>query len=146
MDKRWNNEKANKALELYNQGYSLQGISKILGGSRQSIYDLLIRREGYKPRKKKPAKAQYFNGRKYTERSNGYYLSTTKPRTLMHRDVWEHQNGKIPNEHDIHHKDHNKANNDINNLELLSKQEHARKYSSGHNQYTPKEDKWHGTA
>jgi hypothetical protein len=138
MDKRRNDKKGSKAVELYREGYSISEIANILGGTRQSIHDLLIRRDGYIPRKKGPAKAQYFNGRKYTERSNGYYLATTKPRTLMHRDVWEYKNGKIPDNHDIHHIDRDRSNNSLSNLVLLSKQEHARMFNTGKNQYSKK--------
>ena len=43
--------------------------------------------------------------------------------------------GKIKKNYDIHHIDHNKANNNINNLELYSKTEHASKFATGNNQY-----------
>lgn len=41
-----------------------------------------------------------------------------------HRIVWENYNGKIPKGYVVHHKDGNRQNNDINNLELLSKLDH----------------------
>ena len=37
----------------------------------------------------------------------------------LHRAVWEHHNGKIPNGYHVHHKDGDRNNNDISNLELL---------------------------
>lgn len=57
----------------------------------------------------------------------------------MHRDVWEFDNGEIPQGYDVHHIDRDRSNNNIDNLKLLSKQEHARRYATGHNQYTKKE-------
>ncbi len=42
--------------------------------------------------------------------------------------------GKIPDGYDIHHKDFNKTNNNIENLECLSKSDHTRLYSPSHNQ------------
>ncbi|SFV61158.1 hypothetical protein MNB_SUP05-5-919 [hydrothermal vent metagenome] len=42
----------------------------------------------------------------------------------MHREVWEHNNGKIPTGYHIHHKDKNKSNNDISNLELVEGKKH----------------------
>lgn len=131
-----NDKRANEAVRLYNSGLSHSQIAKIMRCTRQSIYDMCRLRPEYKPRKKKAADCQYFNGVKYTKRNNGYYLSTTKNRRLMHRDVWEYYNGKIPENYDIHHIDHNKANNDINNFELIEKSEHARRHSTGKNQYT----------
>lgn len=42
----------------------------------------------------------------------------------QHRVVWEKKYGKIPRGFHLHHKDGNKENNDISNLECLSRQEH----------------------
>lgn len=42
-----------------------------------------------------------------------------------HRVVWEEHHGPIPEGFDIHHKDMDKANNDISNLELISHKEHS---------------------
>ena len=67
---------------------------------------------------------QYFNGIKFTlDEHTGYYKHIT---TFMHRYVWEHYNGKIPEGCEIHHKDLNRNNNDISNLECLSKSEHKK--------------------
>lgn len=42
-----------------------------------------------------------------------------------HRLVWWLKTGNlVPSGHVIHHRDHNKHNNDINNLELISDKEH----------------------
>lgn len=135
-------KKAEKSLQLYNEGFSLADIANKFECTRQSIHSLISSRDGYNPRKRTPARSQYFNGRKYTERANGYFLSTIKPRQLMHRDIWEFYNDLIPDNHDVHHKDHNRANNNKENLELMSKQEHARRFSSGSNQYKKKPKKW----
>jgi hypothetical protein len=71
-------------------------------------------------------KYQYFNGLKFTrDDKTGYYLNSTK-RKRMHRYVWEYYNGAIPKGYEIHHKDGNKANNDISNLELLTAEAHQR--------------------
>ncbi|MBE3092789.1 MAG: HNH endonuclease [Chloroflexi bacterium] len=37
---------------------------------------------------------------------------------LAHRMIWEKYYGTIPEGHIVHHKDENKLNNDISNLEL----------------------------
>lgn len=42
----------------------------------------------------------------------------------LHRVIWEEHFGKIPKDFIIHHKDGNVKNNNINNLEMLSKFEH----------------------
>lgn len=46
---------------------------------------------------------------------------------LMHRVVMENYLGRVLNDDEvIHHKDHNKKNNDLSNLELLNKVEHVK--------------------
>lgn len=49
--------------------------------------------------------------------------------TRIHRLVYEHFVGEIPKGHKwhIHHKDHNKQNNCVENLELVSAEEHYKK-------------------
>lgn len=70
-------------------------------------------------------KYQYFNNIKFTrDEKTGYYLNSTL-RKRIHRYVWEFYNGSIPKGYEVHHIDGNKANNDISNLALLSKKEHA---------------------
>ena len=44
------------------------------------------------------------------------------------RRVWIKHYGKIPPNHDIHHKDNNPFNNNISNLECLTKKEHKEKH------------------
>ena len=44
-----------------------------------------------------------------------------------HRYLWEkHYDIKIPRYHEIHHKDGNKTNNDISNLQMMSKSAHKK--------------------
>ena len=46
----------------------------------------------------------------------------------LHREVWKKINGEISEGFDIHHKDENTKNNDIDNLELISKKDHHHKH------------------
>ena len=65
-----------------------------------------------------------FNGKRYVkDLKTGYYLchDESGSGTRLHRDVWEFYNCKIPNGYEVHHKDHDKSNNDIENLQLLEK-------------------------
>lgn len=70
-----------------------------------------------------------FNGLKYIkDEKTGYYRnSTTKKR--LHRAIWEYYKGEIPKGYEIHHIDRNKDNNNIDNLQLLSKKEHLETHS-----------------
>lgn len=44
----------------------------------------------------------------------------------LHRKKWESVNGEIPHGYDIHHIDGNTLNNEISNLELISKEDHKK--------------------
>jgi len=48
--------------------------------------------------------------------------------TTMHRAIWELVNGEIPKDYMIHHKNGNKKDNRIDNLECLSRKQHGIKH------------------
>ncbi|WP_077603633.1 HNH endonuclease [Oceanobacillus sojae] len=120
--------------EKYQEGLSLSEVGEIYGITRQSVYSGFKRR-GFTLRSKECRPFKMFDGVKFSLRNHGYYSRTDGDRKLMHRYVWEYYNGKIPENHDIHHKDHDRSNNDISNLELYSKSDHARLFSTGSNQF-----------
>ena len=66
----------------------------------------------------------YYQGVKYIKNYGGYFED--KDGKKLHRVVWESHFGQIPQGHLIHHKDENKANNNISNLELMEWGEHTR--------------------
>ena len=67
---------------------------------------------------------QHFNGKKFTlDQHTGYYKHSN---VFMHRYVWEYYNGKIPEGYEIHHKDLNRNNNNIDNLECISVSNHRK--------------------
>ena len=69
-------------------------------------------------------KFAWFNGLKYTrDEKTGYYLNATS-RKRLHRAVWEFHNGEVKSGFHIHHVDHDKSNNDIQNLSAISSKSH----------------------
>jgi hypothetical protein len=57
--------------------------------------------------------------------SNPYRRLNRNGKTVyLHRHVWEQAYGDIPNGWHIHHKDGNRENNSLANLELVSRQRH----------------------
>lgn len=48
----------------------------------------------------------------------------------IHRLQWEKYHGKIPKGFIVHHKDENKLNWNIDNLELLSRSQHIKKHKN----------------
>lgn len=99
-----------------------------------------------------------FDGLKFRkDKKTGYYLNA-KTHKRLHVYVWEYYNGAIPKGYHIHHKDHDKTNNEIDNLTLLSASEHSSLHSKEqveeHYQdmlknlkenAIPKASEWHGS-
>ena len=63
---------------------------------------------------------QKFDGVIYTTRDSNHYAKSRQ----LHRVIFAYYYGDIPDGYVIHHVDHNKANNDISNLQCLTKGEH----------------------
>jgi hypothetical protein len=134
--KRKNNDLVAAMYAMYQTGKSLNQIGVVYGRTRQAVYDVFQTR-GYKLRSKELKGLQILNGINFTLTKGGYLRgSMNGKRVLMHRYVWETNRSPIPPDHDIHHINKNKQDNRIENLELLSKSEHARKYATGRNQYS----------
>ena len=57
----------------------------------------------------------------------GYYLNSTVHQRL-HRAVYERCNGAIPKGYHIHHVDHNRGNNEPENLIALPQKEHLKRH------------------
>src|SRR5688500_6774983 len=113
----------------YELGLSLSQVAAELGCTRQTVYGLFAAR-GWKLRSRTPArKCVGWNGLRYTMRDSGYFACTTGDRHLLHRAVWALANGPIPDDYDVHHRDEDKTNNALSNLECLPKAEHTRLYS-----------------
>lgn len=129
--------KYDDAYQSYLDGYSLEQVAEQLQVTRQCVYKAFKKR-GYSLRGVNFRPHQLYDGKKFTLKNTGYYSLTTDDRCLMHRYVWESKNGPIQNGYDIHHRDRNKSNNSIENLELIKHDDHARKYSTGNNQFTKK--------
>lgn len=68
----------------------------------------------------------YCDGYKFRkDKKTGYWLCSTLHKRL-HTYIYEKYNGEIPKGMQIHHIDHNKDNNDISNLQMVSRKEHDR--------------------
>lgn len=61
----------------------------------------------------------HFGKKFYLDIHTGYWISSNCPKIRAHRWVWINKHGKIPNGYHIHHKDNDKSNNSIDNLELI---------------------------
>jgi len=129
------NTKYDEAYTWYLDGLSLEQVAESLNVTRQCVFKAFKKR-GFALRGPNFQPFQFYDGKKFSLRNNGYYSLTTNDRCLMHRYVWEKERGPIPNGWDIHHKDEKKFNNAIDNLECLPKAEHTRLYSPHNNQYT----------
>lgn len=94
---------------------------------------------------------QEFNGERFYLCGNYFQHNGRR----LHRTVWEHFYGAIPEGYDIHHKDKDRANNQVWNLEMMSDAEHSRLHGTdpAHEEYRkrhiedirPLASEWHGS-
>lgn len=68
-------------------------------------------------------KSVKLDGMSFYDNGNGYFYNSWR-RMYLHRYIWEKENGPIPQGYDVHHIDHDKNNNSINNLTILTRKEH----------------------
>lgn len=118
-------DRAKAIYDLYQQGHSVAQIATTFGVSYQAAYAMLKRYGLTVKPQPKPLPFVLFNEQKYTRKKSGYYVSTSRTHSLLHRDIWQHYNGEIPDGAEVHHKDENPANNCIENLELRTSPDHA---------------------
>lgn len=72
---------------------------------------------------------QTHHGKKfYLDKKTGYWISTTCPKIRAHVWVWKSNHGEIKKGLHIHHKDGNKSNNEIENLESITVKEHVSRH------------------
>lgn len=69
---------------------------------------------------------QYYRGIKFVYYPTVGYFVNPGTNMLMHRFVWLCEKGDIPKGYDVHHIDHDKSNNNISNLILLTRKEHIK--------------------
>jgi hypothetical protein len=62
----------------------------------------------------------------YLDKKTGYWISTSCPKIRAHRWVWLQHHDEIPKGCHIHHKNENKSDNSIENLELMAASDHLR--------------------
>lgn len=84
-----------------------------------------------------PTHYKWSGGRHPDER--GYIRVTVAPgqRRLEHTLVWEQHHGPVPRGHHVHHRDGDKGNNAIENLELLTNSEHQHLHKGTRRPYRP---------
>ena len=85
-------------------------------------------------------------GQKFIKGVNGYFESTCKDdRRKLHQVIWdEYYPGTRKDGMHVHHKDGNKTNNDVTNLELLPGSKHARLHAPGVDAVMASKE-WHGS-
>ena len=67
------------------------------------------------------------DGVRYYKKPDGYYRAAPSVKIgYYHRDLWEKHFGPIPDGMHVHHLDHDKENNDINNYALMTAAAHAK--------------------
>lgn len=77
-------------------------------------------------------KFAFFDGLKFTLDETTHYFLNSTIRERLHRYIWAHHNGDIPDNYHIHHIDGNKFNNNVSNLQLMYFSEHLRQHGIEH--------------
>lgn len=81
-----------------------------------------------------------FNNVEFFGHSTGYYKALANDKypvgSRLHRIIYEQYYGSILEGYEIHHKDFNKSNNDITNLECLTISEHRKLHGNNQSQET----------
>jgi len=64
----------------------------------------------------------------------GYFMANAVDKRegplSLHRAIWTHYNGPIKDGYVIHHIDENKTNNDISNLQMMTRSDHCALHSN----------------
>ena len=68
--------------------------------------------------------ARYYTARRWDSKLRRYWDDS------LHRAVWRFHHGTIPNGFDVHHSDEDWNNNDISNLECITRAEHNRRHGA----------------
>lgn len=72
----------------------------------------------------------HFERKFYQDKKTGYWISTDHPRIRAHQWIWIKIHGVIPKGYHIHHKNENKSDNRIENLELIERSRHMSHHMS----------------
>jgi hypothetical protein len=81
-----------------------------------------------------PERVRYAGETFYLQSNGRYYQSGRKeaPERLLHRRIWTDHSGPIPDGYDVHHRDGDWQNNGLENLELVTRQEHQAAHMRAH--------------
>lgn len=95
----------------------------------------------------------HFDRKFYQDKKTGYWISTDYPRIRAHQWVWIKIHGIIPKGYHIHHRNNDKSDNRIENLELIERGRHLshhmqdpvrrQKAREMANKYRPLTKEWH---
>jgi hypothetical protein len=134
---RQNNFKVGEMYDCYKDGMSLSMIAKLYVVTRQAVYDVFHSR-GYPLRSKKLEGATTWNGVRYTFDGAGFLRGTRNgKREYLHKAVWERANGPLLPKYVLLHRDGDKTNNALENLEELPMSKMQSRFNpTGRNQYS----------
>lgn len=121
MRKLWTNEEVQYLKDNYKSEESITHLMEVLNRSKASIQHkasrLKIKVRNGKPRKRKIGDSYYW-----------YKCINREPR-FIHQILAEKMLGRpLDSDEVVHHKDGNKLNNKMSNLEVLTKSEHMKKH------------------
>lgn len=116
--------KVTEGKRMFEQGATLKEVAAFLGVSVPTAHSIKLGKSWAGDVGHRPIKITMLKG--YARASlcrNGVYT-----RRAVHRLMWEAFNGPIPGRLEINHKDLNRSNNRLDNLELVTHQQNAQHF------------------
>jgi RNA polymerase sigma factor (sigma-70 family) len=117
---------------------SHEKVAALHGRTRQSIWDV-VKRAGYSKPPKRKSDVVIWNGLRFTEGKNGYLRRTNHDQPgerQLHRLMWIHAHGPIPEGHNVMFLDGNRRNCTLENLACLPIAEVSKRTATGENATT----------
>lgn len=115
----------------YQEGASLAAIAAAYGISRQSVHSAFkLRSLPLRPQAPILRPCVAWGGHTWTLKADGYYYRTRRPRSSLHRAVWIERHGIPPAGMVVHHRNHDKSDNRIENLCLMPAPAHTAHHST----------------
>ena len=109
-------EIAEELHQKYLSGESTVSLAASIGITRQGLAQMFQQYKLKMRPKNLSDKIVIFNNEKFTLITGFKYYRNTKNNELLHRKIWEHHNGLLPVNIDVHHINGDKTDNRIENL------------------------------
>jgi hypothetical protein len=111
------------AKRMLDAGLAVNLIAEFVGHNQGAVWKALHRRGWWNRPKREHCEACFYKGVRYSLTAKGYYRASngrgSRGGGYLHQVIYVEHFGPVPEGHEVHHKDHDKANNAPQNLEAV---------------------------